>query len=307
LAVDSSGSAYVTGATFSMDFHGTQIANQLGQAFIVKVSHSGAGGDFDLSGGPDLVWQNDADGTSTIWYMTGAQNNVVQTWSYLTNALGPWKIRAIADMNRDSRADLVLQNASTGQTTIWFMGGPLGNQFQGWSYLQVNPMPEWRVAAVADLNSDGNMDVVWQNTTTKQSTVWYLGAQGQFLDWAWLLLNPPAGWSIAGLADLNRDGKADIVMQNDSTGQATVWYMTGAQGTQFLDWAYLQSSPTATVGWRIVGLTDFDANGYPDLVWQNNDNRAATVWYMGGANGSQMLSYNLLSTGVPGWRLVISH
>ena len=311
LAVDSSGAAYVTGATFSIDFHGIPTGNQQGQAFIVKLTHSvgasAAAGDFDLSGGPDLVWQNDADGTSTVWYMTGLQNNVFQNWALLTNALGQWQIRAIADMNRDSRADLILQNTSTGQATIWFMGGPAGNQLQNWSYLAVNPMPEWRVAAVADLNSDGNMDVVWQNMTTKQSTVWYLGAQGQFLDWAWLLLNPPAGWSIAGLADLNRDGKADIVMQNDSTGQATVWYMTGAQGTQFLNWAWLQSSPTATVGWRIVGLTDFDANGYPDLVWQYNANRAATVWYMGGVNGSQLLSYSFLSTAVPGWRLVTSH
>ena len=307
LAVDSSGSAYVTGATFSSEFHGTQNANQIGQAFIVKVTDSASAGDFDLSGGPDLVWQNDADGTSTVWYMTGAQNSVFQTWGLLTNAIGQWKIRGIADMNKDSRADLILQNASTGQTTIWFMGGPSGTQLQNWLFLQPNSMPDWRVASVADLNSDGNMDIVWQNVTTKQATVWYLGAQGQFLDWAWLLMNPPAGWSIAGMADLNRDGKADIVLQNDTTRQATVWYMTGAQGNAVLTWGYLQSSPTATAGWRIVGLTDFDANGYPDVVWQHDDSRAATVWYMGGATGTQLLSYSLVSNGVPGWRLVTSH
>jgi hypothetical protein len=35
------------------------------------------------------------------------------------------------------------------------------------------------------------------------------------------------GWQIVGVADVNGDGKADLVWHHTTTGQVTVWLMNG--------------------------------------------------------------------------------
>lgn len=47
---------------------------------------------------------------------------------------------------------------------------------------------------------------------------------------------------MAAVGDFNGDKKPDIIWQNDTTRQATIWFMGGAQGTTFLGWAYLSGS-----------------------------------------------------------------
>ena len=188
---------------------------------------------FDANGGPDLIWQNGATGHSTLWYMSGAQNNALRAWAYLTGPIAPWSIATTADLNGDTKPDLVLQNSVTGQITVWFMTGPDGNQLADWKYIQPSTMTDWRVAGAADFDLDGNTDLVLQNVSTGQATIWYL-AGGQLSGrWAWLVPGAIPEWAIAGVADLDGDTHPDLVLQNDATRQATAWYMGGAQGTSF--------------------------------------------------------------------------
>ena len=35
-------------------------------------------------------------------------------------------------------------------------------------------------------------------------------------------------------------------------------------------------------GWTVVGVSDFNGDGVPDLVWQNNSTAQVTVNYYGG-------------------------
>ena len=50
---------------------------------------------------------------------------------------------------------------------------------------------------------------------------------------------------------------------------------------------------------------DFDRNGVPDLVWQNNSNRQVFVWYMDGALGNTYVGANYLDPiGQLGWSVV---
>ena len=49
---------------------------------------------------------------------------------------------------------------------------------------------------------------------------------------------------------------------------------------------------------------DLDRNGKPDLLWQEDSSRVLVVWYMGGADGSTVLSGKVLSGPAPGWQVV---
>ena len=106
-----------------------------------------------------------------------------------------------------------------------------------------------------------------------------------------------------GAADFNADGKPDLVWQNDSTRQVTVQYYGGAQGTDYLGWAWLY--PGSATGWQVAGAGDFNGDGKPDLVWQNETTRQVTVQYYGGAQGATYLGWAWLNSGsAPGWRVI---
>ena len=209
-----------------------------------------------------------------------------------------------ADFNGDSRPDLIWQNASTWQAMVWYMGGSQGAAVQGSNWLSQAGVPDWRIVGARDFNGDGGPDLVWQHDGTWDVVVWYMGGpQGNsFLGWN-RLASEVAGWSAVGAGDFNGDGKPDLIWQHDGTWEVVVWYMGGAQGNSFLGWNRLASTEVA--GWSVVGAADFNGDGKPDLVWQNDGTREVMVWYLGGPQGNSPLGRNgLASTGDAGWSVV---
>lgn len=266
-----------------------------------------SGPDFNGDTRPDLVWQNDTTRQVTSWYMSGAQGNVMQGWSWLSSAgVAGWRVVALRDFNGDGKPDVVWQNDATRQVTVWYMTGANGDVMQGWNYLSQAGVPGWTVVGTGDFNGDGKPDLVWENDTTRQVTVWYMsGTQGNVLQgWNYLSSAGVPGWTVVGTGDFNSDGKPDLIWLNDATRQVTVWYMGGAGGYVQEGWNYLSSAGVA--GWTVAGTGDFNGDGKPDLVWMNDSTRQVTVWYMSGAQGNVMQSWNYLSSaGVPGWKVTV--
>jgi hypothetical protein len=103
--------------------------------------------------------------------------------------------------------------------------------------------------------------------------------------------------------DFNGDSKPDLVWLNDSTRQAVVWYLGGSKGNIFQSWDWLSSAWIQ--GWTIVGMRDFNGDGTPDLVWQNDATQQVVVWYLGGPRGNTLLGTNWLAQDyVAGWYVV---
>ena len=262
--------------------------------------------DFNGDLKPDLVWQNDTTRQVSAWFMGGAQGNALLGWTYLSQAgvLG-WHLVTMRDFNGDGKPDIVWQNDSTRQVTVWYMGGTQGNVLQGWSYLSQNGVPGWSVVGAGDFNGDGKPDLVWMNDSTRQVTVWYMsGTQGNVLSgWSYLSQDGVPGWRVAAIGDFNSDSKPDLVWLNDTSRQASVWYMGGTDGNVFEGWNFLSSG--GVPGWTPVGTGDFNGDGIPDLVWMNDTTRQVSVWYMSGTQGNLLLGWNYLSAaGVPGWTAI---
>ena len=270
-----------------------EVSADLGQTSAPSLPAQSLSQDLNGDGKPDLVWLNDSTRQAVVWYLGGSQGNIFQGWDWLSSAsVDGWTIVGVRDFNGDGKPDLVWQNDATQQVVVWYLGGSQGNSYLGWDWLAQDGVAGWYVVATGDFNGDGKPDLVWQNDA-RQVAVWYMGgAQGNtLLWWDWLSSTGLTGWRVAGTGDFNGDGKPDLVWQNDATQQVVVWFLGGSQGNSYLGWDWLAQDGVA--GWYVVATGDFNGDGKPDLVWQN-DARQVAVWYMGGAQGNTFLWWDWL-------------
>lgn len=270
---------------------------------------SQAKGDFDGNGVPDIVWQNEATRQVVVWYMGGSDGSTELGYNALyinTDAVG-WHVAAIADFDGNGVPDIVWQNDGTRQVTVHYYAGTGGTTDIGWNWLYPGTgAAGWHVVAAADFNGDGKPDLVWQNDSTRQVTVHYYGGSGGAVDMGWNWLYPgtgAAGWHIAAVADFNRDGVPDLVWQNDTTRQVTVHYYNGPGGATDVGWNWLWAGPA--YGWHVAAASDFNNDGYPDVVWQNDTTGQVTVHYYAGPYGASDMGWMwMTSATVTPWSVV---
>jgi hypothetical protein len=127
----------------------------------------------------------------------------------------PW-FAAIADLNRDGKADIVATHHELNALTVMLGDGRGG-------FTEANGSPfDFGVALyqliIADVDRDANMDVV--ATTGNSIRVLSGDGRGAFKQAASMPVGPGA-WRIAA-ADLNTDGAIDLVTSNSETNSLSV-------------------------------------------------------------------------------------
>jgi FG-GAP-like repeat len=157
------------------------------------------------------------------------------------------------------------------------------------------------------VNADGVPDLIWQNNSTLQVNVDYYGGSGGSTFEGFNCLNCGAnfvGSTLRAVAEFVNSGEPDLVWQNNSTNAVSV-YCYGIGGSVFQGWAVLNSG-AGTAGWHVVGTGDFDGNGVPDLVWQNQTTGQVNVNYYGGSGGDTLIGWAALNSGAgtAGWSVV---
>ncbi len=93
----------------------------------------------------------------------------------------------------------------------------------------------------------------------------------------------PADMFLAGAADLNKDGRPDLIWHDPRTRAVEGWLMNGATPTATF------TLPDAPKSAQLAGTADLDADGDDDLVWLSTKGGKRTLhaWFVNGMAAPQ--------------------
>jgi len=268
-----------------------------------------ASNDFNGDSHGDILWHNASNGESQVWSMTGAYRTGRATVTDGTRPLfigAPWHIVGSRDFNGDRKSDVLWHNSSTGEIQLWFMeGARLAGRATvvGQDGRAIYIGPPWSIVGTSDMNGDRRSDILWHNSATGETQVWFM--DGHKLAGRATVLGEDgnatfvgAPWRIAGTNDVNGDGKPDIVWHNGTSGETQLWFMNGHRLAGRAT-VVAENGGAIAVGlpWRIAGTNDFNQDGKADILWHNGSTGETQMWFMNGRSIVRRATVNAASDG----------
>ena len=186
---------------------------------------------------------------------------------------GPVTAYTKGDFDSDGIPDIVWQKPLTNETKFWFMNtdGTKKSELD----LSHNAGVVWKFASMADMNNDGNEDMLWQKEDGSTVFCYYMDGSGGLSSGVSLASGVASGWKFAAASDYNGDGNADFLWHNTAKGSTVSWHFDGNGVVNGF-------SPLGSgIGdvFNSYGGQDMNADGNSDVIYQNSSNGRVLVWY----------------------------
>ena len=200
------------------------------------------------------------------------------------------------DINGDRIADVLMQGPQNWIGAFLLNGTGLPFQFV---YVYPGNLGNWRVVGTADVNHDGIADILLQNSDSGWIGAFLMDGNGTPAQFIFIYPGGIGDWRVVGTADVNCNGIADILLQNNVTRWIGVFLMDGTGvPTRFAD---VYPGDTGN-DWRVVVTADLDGDGITDLVVQD----AISGWigaYLMGCGGTPVAFKFTYPGTLNGWRV----
>jgi hypothetical protein len=229
-------------------------------------------GDVNNDGKIDVLTAN--QNGSAVGVLLGMGNGTFQTvTTYSTGAASNPSDIAVADVNGDGRLDLLTANYGSNSAGVLLGNG--NGTFQAAVAFATGATGGAPVGiAVTDITGDGKLDLITANSFGYNISVFAGTGTGTFQTPVNYALGPTAVPLDVTVADLNADGRPEVLVA--SAGSNTVTVLTGLGGGNFQPGPYPVGLGASFTPFG-VAAGDVTGDGRPDVVTANSGNSTVSV------------------------------
>ena len=261
--------------------------------------------DINGDGKPDLIVANGGDNSVSVLLNTTALGTVLPNFTSqqsFATGMDPYFVTA-ADLNGDGKPDMVVVNKNDGTVSVFVDTAEPGATTPSFAAPQTfNTGSFPTCVAISDINGDGKPDLiiadynsqavlVLLNTTTPGDTTLSFAAVQAFTAG----LNP----FFVVVADVNGDGRPDVIATNYSSNTVSVMLNTTAPGAATPSFTTQQTFATGNSP-SSLAAADINNDGKPDIIATNlNDNSISVLLNTTppGASTSSFATQQIFATG----------
>jgi hypothetical protein len=248
---------------------------------------------------PSMFWHNQTTGQIQTWHVVGT--NVIDTRAVnMSNTDPNWKVVGTGDLNGDGFSDVLWRHETQGWLAYWFLQY---DTVVGTGVLSIARSQDinWQIKGVGDVDGDRYADIVWQHTDGTLA-VWIM--RGATVLSTRILSIPKVAdpnWKVAGVADTNGDGKADLIFQDSIGGWLAIWFL---RGSDVLGTYYLSIGRMSDLNWRVQAAGDLDGSGVPRLLWRHLLDGWVATWTLSGNVVTGTYFFNPNKVDNQNWKIV---
>ena len=240
-----------------------------GATFAISTNSLQGGILTDLNGDGKLdVLAVDTANPGLVWTLLGNGDGTFQNGTSTVLAGNSPDMLAFADFDGDGKVDFAGLNYTTEQVDVYLQGAN-GFTLKGSDLITPNALYNSCNLTAGDLTGDGKAEIVATNCNDENITVYVNNGDGTFATGVYYAsaaapdgTNAQVYPEAATIADVNGDGKADIIVSNDDGSDVTILLGIG-DGTVTVP----------TVGFAVGGypyhpalVGDFNGDGLADIL-----------------------------------------
>ena len=143
--------------------------------------------------------------------------------------------------------------------------------------------------ASADLDRNGLADALAVNLASGALNAVLLAPNGSR---QWVTVGTPrdAAMRPLGFADVDRDGRSDVLFRNGTNGANELWLMRGLTYS-------VVTLPAKPARFKVAAFRDFSADGAADLLWHDYASGESQLWILGASGYQSALAIDRAPTG----------